>query len=95
MRTIIFFDLPVVTTNDKRNYIKFRKYLLNESVYSKILLNSIQSNLLLKRIKMNAPSKGLIQALTVTESQYAKMDFIIGEQQNKIIENEDRLIVLW
>lgn len=101
MRTIIFFDLPNVTSNDKRNYIKFRKFLINEgfimlqeSVYSKLVLNSQQSELLMKRLKAGVPRKGLVQALTITEKQYAKMEYIIGNKNNKIIDNEDRLVIL-
>ncbi len=102
MRTIVFFDLPNIYAKDKRNYLKFRKYLINEgfimmqeSVYSKIILNSQQSILLTDRIRKNAPSKGLIQVLTITEKQYSQIEFIIGESNSKIINSEDRLIVLW
>ena len=56
VRTIVFFDLPNVYLKDKKNYIKFRKYLLSEgfimmqeSVYSKIVLNNQQATLLLER----------------------------------------------
>jgi len=101
MRTIVFFDLPNIYAKDKRNYLKFRKYLINEgfimmqeSVYSKIILNSQQSILLIDRIRKNAPSKGLIQVLTITEKQYSQIEYIIGENKSKIINSEDRLIVL-
>lgn len=101
MRTIIFFDLPNISTNDKRNYQKFRKFLLKEgfimiqeSVYSKLVLNSQQGELLLQRIRRGAPKKGIIQALTITEKQYSKIEYIIGNKNNKIIDNEDRLIIL-
>ena len=74
MRTMVFFDLPNVYLRDKKNYIKFRKYLINEgfimmqeSVYSKIVLNSQQSGLLINRIRKNAPKKGIIQVMTITE----------------------------
>lgn len=101
MRTMIFFDLPNIYHYDKKNYLKFRKFLLNEgfimmqeSVYSKILLNSQQASLLLERLKINAPKKGLIQVMTITEKQYAAIEYIIGESNSKIINSEDRLIVL-
>lgn len=101
MRTIVFFDLPNIYANDKRNYLKFRKYLLNEgfimmqeSVYSKIVLNSQQSNALVERLRKNAPKKGFIQVLTITEKQYSQIENIIGECKTKIINSEDRLIVL-
>jgi len=102
MRTIVFFDLPNIYAKDKRNYLKFRKYLINEgfimmqeSVYSKIILNSQQSELLTERLKKNAPKKGLIQVLTITEKQYSEIEYIIGESNTKIVNSEDRLIVLW
>lgn len=101
MRTIVFFDLPNIYSKDKRNYLAFRKYLLNEgfimmqeSVYSKIVMNSQQSELLIDRLKKRAPKKGLIQVLTITEKQYSQIEYIIGSGQNKIIDSEDRLIVL-
>ena len=101
MRTMIFFDLPNVLSRDKKNYFIFRNFLLNEgfimmqeSVYSKIILNSQQSMLLLDRIKKNAPSKGIIQVLTITEKQYAKIEYIIGKGSDRIINSEERLIVL-
>ena len=101
MRTMVFFDLPNVYLRDKKNYIKFRKYLINEgfimmqeSVYSKLVLNSQQSTLLINRIRKNAPKRGIIQVMTITEKQYSQIEYIIGETQNKIIETEDKLIVL-
>ena len=101
MRTIVFFDLPNVYLKDKRNYILFRKYLLSEgfimlqeSVYSKIILNSEQANLLIERLRKKSPKKGIIQVLTITEKQYANIEYIIGEENSKIINSEERLIVL-
>ena len=102
VRTIVFFDLPNIYARDKKNYLKFRKYLLNEgfimmqeSVYSKLILNTQQSELLVERIRKQAPKKGLIQVLTITEKQYSQIEYIIGEGKTKIINNEDRLVVLW
>mgnify|MGYP004528804885 FL=1 len=101
VRAIVFFDLPNVYLKDRKNYTVFRKYLINEgflmmqeSVYSKIVLNSEQAKLLIDRIRKKAPKKGIIQVLTITEKQYSKIEFITGEENTKIINSEDRLIVL-
>lgn len=101
MRTIIFFDLPNVYTNDKRNYTKFRRFLINEgfimmqeSVYSKLMMNTQQIQLLIQRIKRNAPKKGTIQVLNVTENQYAQIEYIIGSNNTKILDNEERLVII-
>ena len=102
MRTIVFFDLPNIYHKDKRNYQLFHKFLINEgyimlqeSVYSKLALNLQQAELNVNKIRKNAPNKGLIQVLNITEKQYAEIEYIIGESKSNIIDNEDRLIVLW
>lgn len=59
-----------------------------ESVYSKIVLNSQQLVALIERLKRKAPKKGLIQVLTITEKQYSQIEYIIGESNSKIINNE-------
>lgn len=48
MRVLVFFDLPMDSFNDKREYRQFRDYLLKngfimmqKSVYYKIVLNPI------------------------------------------------------
>lgn len=101
MRTIIFFDLPNVYSKDKRNYLMFRKFLINEgfimmqeSVYSKLVLNSQQSNALVERIRKKAPKKGVIQVMNVTEKQFAQIEFITGNINDKIINSEERLVIL-
>ena len=86
---------------DKRNYLLFRKFLLKEgfimmqeSVYSKIVLNSQQSTFLLERIRKQAPKKGLIQVLTITEKQYSQIEYIIGKSKTNIINDENRMVIL-
>ena len=102
VRTIVFFDLPNIYVKDRKNYSLFRKFLINEgfimmqeSVYTKIVLNSIQAELLTEKIKKNSPKKGIIQLMTITEKQYSQIKYIIGEPSTKIINSEERLIVLW
>ena len=101
MRTMVFFDLPNVYAKDKRNYLKFRKFLLSEgfimmqeSVYSKIILNQQQADLLFNRVRKNVPKKGIIQVLTITEKQYAQIEYIIGEPDTKIINDDSKLVIL-
>ncbi len=101
MRLIVFFDLPTKYSIDRKRYRKFRNFLLNEgfmmeqeSVYSKLLLNLQQTDFLTKRIEKNTPSNGLIQVLIVTERQYSQMKYIIGNPNSKIINSEEKLVIL-
>ena len=68
MRVIVFFDLPVKTKKDRREYSNFRKYLvksgfmmMQESVYSKLALNQNVTNGICDSIKKHKPSAGLVQ----------------------------------
>lgn len=101
MRVLIFFDLPVVSEKDRWEYRKFRKYLikngflmLQESVYCKLAQNSTVGEAICENIRKNRPSSGLVQLLKVTEKQYAKMDFIVGESQSEVIDSDERLVII-
>jgi len=101
MRLIVFFDLPVITKADIRQYNKFRKYLIGQgfvkmqkSVYSKLAINNTQAQAIASNIRKNRPKSGLVQIMTITEKQYQSIEFIVGESQNEIIDTLDRLIIL-
>ncbi len=101
MRVFVFFDLPVLTDANKREYRKFRKYLIKsgflmvqESVYCKLAQNSSVATTINDGIKRNKPSEGLVQMLVITEKQYAKMEFVIGERKDNIIDSDDRLVII-
>lgn len=85
MRIILFFDLPMITEDDKRIYTRFRKQLVRNgymmlqfSVYSKICTNREAAVNNILKIKKNVPEKGSIRILLVTEKQYSKMEIILG-----------------
>lgn len=95
------FDLPVDTPQQKRAYRQFRKYLtkngfvmMQQSVYTKIAINSTAANATIAQLKKNKPPEGLVQVLQVTEKQYAKMECIVGVVQTEVIDSDERLVVL-
>lgn len=101
MRLIVFFDLPVGTEKDRREYRKFRKYLVKsgflmvqESVYCKLVQNATVGDALCENIRKNKPPAGLVQLLKVTEKQYSKMDFIVGTSKKEILDSDERLVIL-
>lgn len=68
MRIMIFFDLPTLSYNDRRNYSQFRKFLiksgflmLQESVYSKLVLNQIVCEQMKDKVKNACPKAGVVQ----------------------------------
>lgn len=99
VRIIVFFDLPTETLVDRRNYSRFRKLLLRagffmmqESVYSKLVLNSTVSESFKNLIRPEKPPKGLVQMLTITEKQYASIENIVGEVVTNVINSTERCI---
>ena len=68
--------------------------MLQESVYCKLALNGTAVNAIIDNIYKNKPQEGLVQLLTVTEKQYSKMDIIIGEVKNEVLDSDERLVVL-
>lgn len=101
MRVIVFFDLPVLTASERREYTHFRKYLiksgfmmLQESVFCKMAVNSTAADVLIDNVRRNSPPDGLVQALKVTEKQFNKMEFIVGESHSDILDTDERLVIL-
>lgn len=94
------FDLPVTTSNDQREYRRFRKFLIEsgfmmmqESVYSRLVLNTSVANTAIRNIRKNKPPKGLVQLLMVTEKQYSKMEFIVGESNDEVLNTDERVVI--
>lgn len=101
MRMIVFFDLPVETVLERREYTRFRKFLIRngfmkmqESVYCKLVLNQTAANIMQENIRKNKPAKGLVQLLVITEKQYARMEYIVGNYEGDIINTDERFVEL-
>ncbi len=95
------FDLPVETDSQRREYRRFRKYLIKqgflmiqESNYCKMVPNSSAGDGVIAGLRSNRPKEGLVQVLKVTEKQYAGMEYLVGEANNTVINDDRRLIIL-
>ena len=101
MRILVMFDLPVITDTDRREYRKFRKFLilngflmLQESVYCKIAQNTTVADAIIANVRKNRPDDGLVQVLKITEKQYSRMEYIVGESKSDVLDSDERLVVL-
>ncbi len=81
------FDLPTATTEDKREYMHFRKGLiklgfdmLQYSVYSRITRNNDDARKYINKVKGILPSVGSVRVLQVTEKQYSGMIIMLGDK---------------
>lgn len=94
MRIILFFDLPTKSKKQRKAYMNFRKYLLDDgydmlqfSVYCRICKGVAAVEKHRQRIKAKLPKSGNIRFLVVTNSTYEKMELLIGantEQETNI-----------
>lgn len=98
MRLLVFFDLPMVTKVEKRAYVQFRRFLLNDgydmiqwSVYGRIINGRDAETKHLARLADNLPPQGSVRCMTVTEKQYAGMRLLVGMplfQEKKVSANQ-------
>ena len=85
MRLLVLFDLPVKSAQDKRHYVHFRNFLLQDgydmlqySVYSRIC-NGIESvHAHAARLARHIPPKGSVRSLCITEKQHQRMRCWLG-----------------
>lgn len=102
MRIMVFFDLPMETSKERREYSRFRRFLIKEgffmeqkSVYTKLVANANVANRDIYAIRENKPkSKGYVQVLSVTETQYLKMETIVGSSSSNKIDTLDKVIII-
>lgn len=101
MRIMVLFDLPIFTEKQRKEYREFRKYLLKagffmlqESVYCKLVQNSGIADIVQENIRKNKPGEGLVQVLRITEKQYSKMEYIVGENTSNILDSDEKLVIL-
>lgn len=101
MRVIILFDLPTITAADRRDYTQFRKFLvkngffmMQESVYCKLAQNTPAANAIIAGVRKHKPTSGLVQAMKITEKQYAAMEYIVGSNSSEVLNTDERLVFL-
>ena len=99
MRLLIFFDLPVETSRERKEYAKFHKFLIKngfimmqKSVYSKLVINNVTSTAIKQKISANVPPDGVVEMLEVTENQFSRIEYLVGNKQTLVEESMDRLI---
>lgn len=101
MRIIVMFDLPTETAKNRRDYTMFRKFLIKsgflmmqESIYCKLAQNATAADNMVENVRKNKPSDGLVQVLKITEKQFSKIEYIVGESQKQVLDTDERMVIL-
>ena len=101
MRMMVFFDLPTKTAEDRRNYRNFRKnlilngfFMLQESVYCRMVMNAAAAGSVTAKIEGFKPPQGIVCVMMITEKQFAGISFITGKVKSDVITSDKSLVIL-
>lgn len=92
MRLILIYDLPVKDEIERKIYNLFHKniirlgfYMLQYSVYTKVIQNDTSFNQYISKIEKIIPAKGNISIIKITEKQFQNMIYLRGEKNKNDI----------
>jgi len=87
MWLFVFFDLPVKTKTNRKDYTIFRKRLMKDgfthmqhSVYLRHCGSSESSEAHTRRVKGFLPPKGQVSILRITDKQFGMIENFVGKQ---------------
>ena len=97
---MVMFDLPVVSTEEKRQYTRFRKYLLREgflqlqfSVYAKFCASRENAQKYFNHIKSAVPPGGKVRLLMITDKQFGDMVLLYGKTIQEVEKKPEQLLI--
>lgn len=102
MRALLIYDLPSVEKEDIKEYNRFHKeiqkvgfYMLQFSVYVKVLTNESEYEKITKKVNAIIPKKGSIILIRLTEKQYNEMKYLHGEKNkyDSIVGSNEVIII--
>lgn len=86
MRMIVFFDLPVKTSKERKIATNFRNFLIKDgyhmiqfSVYARVCNGYTAVEKHKARLNMNLPENGSVRLLVITEKQYQSIEILVGK----------------
>ena len=104
MRLLVMYDLPMTTLANKKSYQTFHKFLIKDgydmvqfSLYSRLCNGQDMYEKHLLRLRKNAPSRGNIRVVKITEKQYESMLFIVGSKtaQELLVIKQNKQLMLF
>ncbi len=92
MWVFVHFDLPTETKKDRKNYAKFRKYLLGDgfnmiqySMYARHCSSRENADVHKKRVKTHLPPMGQVIVFEITDAQFGRLEFFYGQKPKEQI----------
>ena len=98
MWVMVMFDLPVTEREDRREYARFRKRLLNNgfwqlqySVYARPCETGERAEQHRARIERHVPQEGQVRILMFTDKQWGRMQVFFGKKPSKAEKKPEQL----
>ena len=86
MWVVTMFDLPVDTKQARRDYARFRTFLLKDgfrqmqySIYSRPCPSEENTKVHVQRVERRIPPDGHVRILTITDKQFERMREFFGK----------------
>ena len=100
MWLMVMFDLPTVTKEEKKEYSRFRKYLLSEgfiqmqySVYAKYCASRDNAQKYFRYIREIIPPGGYVRLLMITDKQFGEMVSLYGKTVEEVEKKTEQLLL--
>lgn len=97
---IAMFDLPVETTENRRDYTRFRNVLLKDgfmmlqfSIYARFLPGEESATAHRRIVREAVPPLGQVRLLTITNQQFAKMEVFFGKKRKDPEEPPEQILL--
>lgn len=85
---IVLFDLPTDTKTARRQYTRFRNFLLDDSfsmmqysVYMRHCASDDNAAVHVKRVKKSLPPDGEVRIVKITDKQFEKIEVYYGKKR--------------
>ena len=100
---VVYFDLPTKSKKDKKNYVNFRKALLEDgylmiqfSVYARPCVSHDRMQTHSRRLKAFLPPAGAVRCMYVTNIQWENTIVFYGpDEQDPIPKTLPQQMLLW
>lgn len=68
--------------------------MMQESVYCKLVQNGSVADAVIENVRKHKPPEGLVQVLRITEKQFSRMEYVVGEKTSDVIDTDEKLVVI-
>lgn len=94
------FDLPVDTRKARRDYTRFRKFLIKEgftrmqySVYARYCPSEERAESFRRHVRAHLPPDGQVRIVAITDRQFGKMEVYLGKKREQTESKPDQLLL--